>query len=88
MTQPVNTLKEFGDAVETFLSLASEARWYRGIGDSKYTLSPSLFRHPQIASKKPLDLEQQLLIRFRQRSIPYLNQRIDDDWELLFLMQH
>lgn len=88
MTKNVETLKEFGDAVEAFLALPSDARWYRGIGDSTYELRPSLFRHPSIAAKKPLELEQQLLVRFRQRSIPYLNQRIDDDWELLFLMQH
>lgn len=83
----VNTLKDFGEAVETLLSTA-DVRWYRGIGDSVHTLTPSLFRHPKIATLKPLELEQQLIIRFRQRSIPYLNQRIEDDWELLFLMQH
>jgi hypothetical protein len=88
MTNKVETLKEFGDAVEAFLALTSETRWYRGIGDASYELRPSLFRHPLIATCKPLELEQQLLVRFRQRSIPYLNQRIDDDWELLFLMQH
>jgi hypothetical protein len=88
MAMLVETLKDFGDAVESILTLPSEARWYRGIGNVSYELQPSLFRHPSIATKKPLDLEQQLLVRFRQRSIPYLNQRIDDDWELLFLMQH
>lgn len=88
MSKIVQTLKEFGDAIEAILALPSEARWYRGIGDIAYQLLPSLFRHPSISTKKPLDLEQQLLIRFRQRSIPYLSQRIDDDWELLFLMQH
>lgn len=88
MTMIVESLREFGDAVETILALPSEARWYRGIGNASYELCPSLFRHPSIATKKPLELEQQLLVRFRQRSIPYLNQRIDDDWELLFLMQH
>lgn len=84
----INTLKEFGDAVEEFIALPSEVRWYRGTGNSAYALSPSLFRHPSIATLKPLELEQQLLVRFRQRSIPYLTQRIEDDWELLFLMQH
>jgi len=88
MKTTIETLKDFGEAVETILALPSEARWYRGIGDAAYELRPSLFRHPDIAAKKPLELEQQLLVRFRQRSIPYLNQRIDDDWELLFLMQH
>lgn len=84
----VTSLKEFGDAVELLLALPCESRWYRGIGSSAYTLMPSLFRHPEIATIKPLDLEQQLLVRFRQRSIPYLAHRLEDDWELLFLMQH
>ena len=85
---PVTTLKEFGDALEVLLALPSESRWYRGIGDVSYELKPTLFRHPDIAILKPLELEQRLIVRFRQRSIPYLSQRIDDDWELLFLMQH
>ena len=84
----VNNLKEFGEVIEKFIDLPSEVRWYRGIGDKKYKLTPSLFRHPEIATSKPLELEQKLIVRFRQRSIPYLSQRIDDDWELLFLMQH
>lgn len=83
----VKTLKDFGEAVEGFISTA-DVRWYRGIGDSSFFLTPSLFRHPNIATLKSLELEQQLIIRFRQRSIPYINQRIEDDWELLFLMQH
>jgi hypothetical protein len=84
----IDSLKAFGDAVEDLLSLPSEVRWYRGIGDAKYKLVPSLFRHPNIATLKPLELEQQLLVRFRQRSIPYLTHRLEDEWELLFLMQH
>jgi len=84
----VNSLKEFGEAIEGLLELPSEVRWYRGVGDEKYSLAPSLFRHPSIATLKPLELEQKLIVRFRQRSIPYISQRIDDDWELLFLMQH
>ena len=74
MSTVINTLKEFGDAVEMLLALHSDTRWYRGIGNVAYELRPSLFRHPAISTKKPLDLEQQLIIRFRQRSIPYLSQ--------------
>jgi len=85
---PVATLPEFGNEVDRLLALNSEARWYRGIGDTGYELRPSLFRHPDIATLKPLELERSLIVRFRQRSIPFLAQRINDDWELLFLMQH
>lgn len=85
---PVTTLPEFGQEIDRLMELPSETRWFRGIGNQAYDLKPSLFRHPSIAALRPLDLERQLLTRFRQRSIPFLTQRIDDDWELLFLMQH
>ena len=85
---PLTTLNEFGDEIGKLLDLNSESRWYRGIGNVTYELRPSLFRHPNIAALKPLELERLLIVRFRQRSIPFLSHRIDDDWELLFLMQH
>lgn len=84
----VTTLPEFGQEVDRFMALPSDTRWFRGVGNLLHELKPSLFRHPSIATLKPLDLERSLLTRFRQRSIPFLTQRIDDDWELLFLMQH
>lgn len=84
----VSSLNEFGSAIEKLLAVSSDARWYRGIGDISYKLTPSLFRHPEIGRIKPLELEHKLLVRFKQRSIPYLTHRLEDDWELLFLMQH
>lgn len=85
---PVATLPEFGHEVDRLMALPSETRWFRGIGNQGHDLKPSLFRHPEIAARRPLELERSLLTRFRQRSIPFLAQRIDEDWELLFLMQH
>ena len=32
--------------------------------------------------------ESELLLRFKQRSIPYLQRAVPGDWEFLFLMQH
>lgn len=50
---------------------------------------PSLYRHPRLADPNELaKLEQELLTRFRQRSIPYRTRDISDDWEALFFMQH
>jgi hypothetical protein len=85
---PVATLPEFGNEVDRLMTLPSETRWFRGIGNHAYDLKPTLFRHPGIAALKPLELERTLLTRFRQRSIPFLPHRIEEDWELLFLMQH
>ena len=53
-------------------------------------LVPSLFRHPTITSAEELiKLEQQILQRFRERSIPYQpGPQVTEDWGLLFLMQH
>lgn len=85
---PISTLPEFGQEVDRLMALPSETRWFRGIGNQTHELIPSLFRHPEIANRRPLDLERALITRFRQRSIPFLAHRIEDEWELLFLMQH
>jgi hypothetical protein len=63
--------------------------WFRGCGNSGYKLLPSLYRHrtrteiPDIAR-----LEGELITRFRQRSIPFHNRALTDDWDTLFFMQH
>ncbi|EKO3842794.1 FRG domain-containing protein [Vibrio harveyi] len=63
--------------------------WFRGAGNSDYKLSPTLHRHDDITdSTKLLTYEKKLLTRFKERSVPYLKSRIEDEWELLFLMQH
>lgn len=67
--------------------------WYRGSGNSAHRMVPSLFRHPSITNAEELiALETDILQRFRERSIPYQprpsGREADQDWELLFLMQH
>jgi len=63
--------------------------WFRGCGKSDHELIPSLYRHP---TKTKIDdiarLEGELITRFRQRSIPFHNRALTDDWETLFFMQH
>lgn len=84
-----NTLSEFVQVVEQIQIRAEEPLWFRGCGKKKYKLLPSLYRHKQY--KKPdqfSTLEQQLMGRFRQRSIPYHNRDLRDDWSALFFMQH
>jgi hypothetical protein len=52
-------------------------------------LKPSLYRHATITSIAALaQLEHDLLTRFRQRSIPFHERDLSDDWNALFFMQH
>lgn len=48
-----------------------------------------MYRHEKLRTPEELsDLEQRLMTRFRQRSIPYLSRTLSDDWDTLFFMQH
>lgn len=68
---------------------AGHPLWFRGTGVVTYRLVPSLYRHPSVTSSAGLqDLERKLMVRFRQRSIPYHSRDLTDDWEALFFMQH
>jgi hypothetical protein len=87
--ETISSLVEFTTAVEQARQSANGPLWFRGVGDSDYTLEPSLFRHPKRReSLDVLELEHELLLRFRQRSVPYLDRTVGDDWDCLFLMQH
>ncbi|MEZ5464687.1 MAG: FRG domain-containing protein [Lysobacteraceae bacterium] len=67
-----------------------ETTWFRGAGKSSHSLIPSLYRHPSIkAAAKLLELETQLLTRFRERAQPMVGNPLPEDkLEMLFLMQH
>jgi len=63
--------------------------WFRGAGKSSYGLIPTLYRHPMHRSVQSLEeLEQKLIVRFRQRSIPFVTESPKDQWDMLFFMQH
>jgi hypothetical protein len=87
----VTSLTTFTELVETRLATASGPLWHRGCGDfAAHHLSSSLYRHPTITDAKGLlALEANMLIHFKQRSIPFVSRPLqDDDWERLFFMQH
>ena len=88
----VETATSFGEytrLIETIKPSTDARVWFRGVGRSSYRLQPSLYRHPAKTSVADLvELEGDLLARFRHRSIPYLERPFATDWELLFLMQH
>ena len=56
--------------------------WYRGMARSEYKLIPSLLRHADGQTKE------RLLFDEYQRSASRLLKKRDNDWELLFDMQH
>src|SRR5215211_2244338 len=85
----VRTLTQYTDVIEGVLAATDRTQWFRGNGKTSYELLPSLYRHPAIVDlEEIMELERKLLLRFKQRSIPYLIRPYDDDWGSLFLMQH
>jgi hypothetical protein len=63
--------------------------WFRGHDDFSYKLAPSLFRHPTKTQPKDVfSLEKDLFSRFKQRSIPFLQEPAGSDLDYLFVMQH
>lgn len=80
---------DFLSYVEKVQKQSSNSLWYRGCGNSNHTLLPRLFRLNKIKKIKDLsELEFELMTRFRQRSIPYHDKSLSDDWDSLFFMQH
>ncbi|MDN2581927.1 FRG domain-containing protein [Aquibium sp. ELW1220] len=87
-TISVSNFNEFLEQIECFQG-ERDASWYRGCVDITYKLIPSLFRHAQKRTIEDLSiLESQIAIRFVQRSQPFLNRTLQNDWDKLFLMQH
>jgi hypothetical protein len=89
---PEKRPKSFGryvSLIERMQQKINGAVWFRGAGKATYTLLPSLYRHKRHRTATALGpLERQLIVRFRQRSIPFLTRSLTDDWDLLFFMQH
>lgn len=85
----ISSFQDFLEKVDRGQNSSESSLWFRGAGKSSYTLTPTLHRHPDITSSDILlEFERKLLTRFKERSVPYLQHKIIDDWELLFLMQH
>jgi hypothetical protein len=83
------TFTSFVELVEKLQNQSASSLWFRGCGLANFELLPSLYRH---RTKKRLDelasLESQIMMRFRQRSIPLHARSLADDWDTLFFMQH
>jgi hypothetical protein len=86
------SLKEFSGSIEDLLHGGINKNfWYRGVQDFEYNLLPTLYRHKTISDLSKLnELEQIMMTRFKERSIPFLDRSIDYDdvWGWMFIMQH
>jgi hypothetical protein len=75
--------------VEEIQKKASGPLWFRGCGRISAELVPTLYRQRRkVDSLNFADLEQELIARFRDRSIPYRDRDLGEQWEALFFMQH
>ena len=84
-----NSLPEFLSLIEELQNNAEERLWYRGCGRGSYTLLPTLYRHKKAKSPDELtELERKLITQFTQRSLPYLQRPLTEEWDTLFFMQH
>ena len=87
----IKSLDQFASLIESLNSNKKDVFFYRGCGNHKYELLPSLYRHKEKKTiQEVIKLEQKILDRFKHRSIPYLSQPVlnEADWQYLFLMQH
>jgi len=85
----IESFKQYVSLVERMQSKAKKSLWFRGCGNGQLALIPSLYRHKKKKKKSDIEeLEQRLMTRFRQRSIPLVNRPLDEDWDTLFFMQH
>lgn len=85
------TPSSFGDllnAIEVFQEHRKFA-WYRGSGDVNYSLVPTLSRRKPAVSAEDLNkIERGIANSFAQRSPPFVNIDLTDEWRKLFFMQH
>lgn len=85
------TPSAFGDLlnqIEIFQDGRSFA-WYRGSGNVKYSLVPTLARRSSSVSAEELNrIEKGIANTFAQRSPPFVDANLTNEWRILFYMQH
>jgi hypothetical protein len=84
-------IKNFTDYVKNISDKRrnNEQLWFRGINNSKHKLVPSILRRNDIKADEGFtSLEKNVINRFRERSIPYVNKELTNDLEVFFFMQH
>lgn len=84
-------LAAYVEAIQEFQARSKGPIWYRGCSTSERELLPSLYRpreNPNVAPAGLSELEQRLVTRFLDRSLPYHNRELQPDLKTLFFMQH
>jgi FRG domain len=85
----IDSFKDYIAFIENLRTKNAGPIWYRGCGKISYELKPSLYRHKKSNTIEDLmHLEDDIIARFKQRSIPFHSRTITDQWDLLFFMQH
>ncbi|MEZ2409628.1 FRG domain-containing protein [Bosea sp. RCC_152_1] len=76
------------DCIEEFQNSRSIS-WYRGVGDSSYSLVPGLARLSPLPSAEQLNkIEKGIANSFAQKSPPFVSMDFASEWKTLFFMQH
>jgi FRG domain len=87
--ESISSYKDFIAFTEDHRARLDRPLWFRGCGKKIYELTPSLYRHRYTRNIEDfMKLEETLIQRFQQRSIPFNTREMRDSWEWLFLMQH
>jgi hypothetical protein len=87
--ETISNYKEFVAFIEDLRARLGRSLWFRGCGKKTYELTPSLYRHRYTTNVEDfMKLEETLIQRFQQRSIPFTVRDMKDPWEWLFFMQH
>lgn len=74
--------------IETFQD-GRRFAWYRGSGNSGYSLVPTLARRNPPSSAADLNkIEKSIANTFAQRSPPFVDSNFTNEWRALFYMQH
>ena len=83
------SFNDFVALMETHQQKCGGTLWFRGAGKTTHRLIPTLYRHRTLRNLNELQsLEQRLMTRFKQRSLPFLTRALEDSWDMLFFMQH
>jgi len=79
--QEITSIGEFSNAIREYAEV--KVIWYRGQRDKSWLLQPTIARSAVAA-----DVEQMSIKRFKQNALPFIDERPQDEWEWMFLMQH
>lgn len=87
--ESISNYKEFVAFIEDLRARLGRPLWFRGCGKKTYQLCPTLYRHRYTRNvEEYMKIEEALMHRFQQRSIPFTLRELKDSWEWLFFMQH